>query len=265
MSQTMFAIRNDREEVFELPDSFEEVVPGVCWGRPDQIFSPAFWAAQAWYDEGIGVFSQHRLGETLSEEISACILGGYGMPAEHGLAAFHRLKERGLLNPCANQEMSIYEALSEPLNIGLRSVKYRFPNQRSRFLGRALNRLSQEHPPAESDIVFRNWLLTFDGIGPKTASWITRNHLDSDRVAILDIHIFRAGVLAGLFEKDASVSKSYFALEQKFVAFAQGMNVRLAVLDAIIWKQMRFLSELAISALNETDFQQQPELFRLTA
>jgi endonuclease III len=41
--------------------------------------------------------------------------------------------------------------------------------------------------------------MSLPGIGPKTASWIARNWLDADDVAILDIHIMRVGQVIGLF------------------------------------------------------------------
>ena len=252
--QTLVALRNGKEELLQLPAPDAEVVPGVPWGRPEQIFSPAFWAMQAWYDEPIGRFARYRLGHDLKEEVTACILGGFGMPAEMGLLAFNRIRERGLLQSTPRRESQILEALAEPWKLGGRHVKYRFPKQRGKFVANALTRLEKETPPLANDIAFRDWLTGFDGIGPKTASWITRNHLDSDNVAILDIHVFRAGVLAGVFDSRASVSRSYAALEASLIAFARGLRVRLAILDTMIWCQMRHLSSLALRTLATEPF-----------
>ncbi|MDZ3993341.1 hypothetical protein PspTeo4_24872 [Pseudomonas sp. Teo4] len=47
--------------------------------------------------------------------------------------------------------------------------------------------------PLHSGRALRDWLLELPGIGYKTASWVARNWLDADDVAILDIHILRAG------------------------------------------------------------------------
>jgi endonuclease III len=45
----------------------------------------------------------------------------------------------------------------------------------------------------------RQLLLSIEGIGPKTASWIVRNVMGSDDVAIIDIHILRACTGMGVF------------------------------------------------------------------
>ncbi|MGY3221470.1 thermostable 8-oxoguanine DNA glycosylase [Bradyrhizobium sp. USDA 4512] len=79
------------------------------------------------------------------------------------------------------------------------------------------------------------------GVGPKTASWITRNWLGSDEVAILDIHIIRAGVLIGLFGRQQSVPRDYDVMEARFLAFAAALNVRPSLLDAVMWREMRKL------------------------
>jgi thermostable 8-oxoguanine DNA glycosylase len=250
MSQSMHAIRNGQADVLHLPAANEEVVPGVAWGTPDRIFSPAFWAMQAWYDEPVGRFARYRLGSTLKEEVAACVLGGFGMPAEMGLRAFVRVRERGLLENVSNRQAKILEALLEPWNINGRKTRYRFPAQKSKCLSKALTRLEAEVPPSTAEhLQFRDWLTEFDGIGPKTASWITRNFLDSDRVAILDVHVLRAGVLAGIFDAHTSVTRSYTHLETALVAFAEGLRVRLAILDTMIWCQMRHLSSLALRAM----------------
>jgi N-glycosylase/DNA lyase len=76
------------------------------------------------------------------------------------------------------------------------------------------------------------------GIGLKTASWITRNWRDSDRVAVIDIHIQRAGQHIGLF-KNESPSKNYFEMEQRFLVFADILGARASELDTIMWSHMK--------------------------
>src|SRR6202020_2057977 len=88
-------------------------------------------------------------------------------------------------------------ALSVPFYMNGRMVKYRFPNQKAIFLAALLNRKDLAKIPYEDDMILREWLLTINGIGMKTASWIVRNWLCSENVAILDIHIQRAGLIAG--------------------------------------------------------------------
>lgn len=231
------------ERETSISDPGATVMPGVVWGRADTLFTPAYWATQARLLEAStqNVCCSTRLGKTLQEEIAACILGGYGMPAELGLAAFYHLREQGLLTeippaPCADV---LYEALCAPLHVSGRRVQYRFAYQRSRYLNFALVALLDDGVPEVEGQGFRNWLTRFPGIGPKTASWITRNWFGSDEVAILDIHIYRAGVIAGLFRTTDSVTRDYFSMESRFLEFAHNIGVRPSMLDALMWQHMR--------------------------
>ena len=54
-----------------------------------------------------------------------------------------------------------------------------------------------------SPVALRDWLLAIPGIGPKTASWIVRNRTGSSAVAIIDVHILRAGTSAGSVQATA--------------------------------------------------------------
>jgi thermostable 8-oxoguanine DNA glycosylase len=252
--QRMEAFVDEQLHVLEIPDETDELIEGLSWGRFDHIFSPAFWFSRAWYQRALASNVVCRLGENLAEEIVACLLGGYGLPAEVGLAAFDRLKQRGLLCAGALSEKQIFSALTEPLTIGGRLIHYRYPKQRSHFVAEALKRLQTNEAPVTNDLALRDWLLRFKGIGPKTASWITRNFLDSDNVAIIDIHIYRAGLLAGLFRPEQSVLRDYDALEVRLVHFAQALNVRLAILDTLMWCEMRQMGSFAIEALRSRGY-----------
>lgn len=84
----------------------------------------------------------------------------------------------------------------------------------------------------------RDWLLDVPGIGYKTASWVARNWLDADDVAILDIHILRAGLLANFFESHLTVERNYLELEEQFIRFSKGLGVRASELDALMWLEM---------------------------
>nr|WP_206606033.1 hypothetical protein [Steroidobacter cummioxidans] len=76
------------------------------------------------------------------------------------------------------------------------------------------------------------------GIGPKTASWIARNWMDADDVAILDIHIMRVGQIIGLFPSNLTVDRHYFDLEALFLQFSRALDVRASELDAVVWHEM---------------------------
>lgn len=85
----------------------------------------------------------------------------------------------------------------------------------------------------------RDRLMTFEGIGPKTASWIVRNHLDSDEVAIIDVHVLRACRLMSLFPDEISLPRDYESLEERFLDFAKAIKVRSSLLDAVMWAETR--------------------------
>jgi N-glycosylase/DNA lyase len=244
--QVIHADRGTGEESLEIPGKGEQLLPGVVWGAYDVLFTPAFWKSQAWLRDRSRVAQSYRMGATLREEVAACILGGHGTPAEVGIAAFVELRDRGLLDGSIPAREALKRVLDEPLAVSGRRIRYRFAGRRSQYLHEALHTLSSEAPPTDSHQAFRAWLLRLCGVGLKTASWITRNWLGSNEVAIIDIHIFRAGRIAGVFERVQSLTSSYFDLEQRFLSFARSIDVAPADLDALIWCQMRIAGKLAI-------------------
>lgn len=252
MHQVVETLVAGKIQTMTLPPAKEHVMEGVRWGKFDELFTPAYWASQAWIADQNSCVLSHRLGTTLTEEIAVCMLGGFGMSADLGLAAFQRIRDAGFLhNGNVPSENSILELLSEPLDVNGRKIKYRYPRQRSRYLFSALKRLSVECPPLSSDLEFRAWLLSFAGIGPKTASWITRNWLKSDNVAIIDVHIHRAGILIGVFNQQDDVGKDYFKMEKQFLIFASAIGVAASNLDDMMWQQMRQMNRLAIRIMDK--------------
>lgn len=216
----------------------------VRWGHPWQIGTAHYWIA-ATHDRTTQRNDQtsrrsHHLGSNLIEEVAACLLGGHGMPYEIGLAAYRAVRDAGLLEREATPT-EIEQTLRNPLHIGDRSVRYRFPAQRSKYLSHALTELRLRPPPQAADDLRRR-LLLLPGIGPKTASWIVRNHLGSDQVAIIDIHIFRAGVRAGVFDISWTVRRDYTRLEAYFLAWAHAGSTNAADLDATIWAESAYLA-----------------------
>lgn len=222
-----------------LPSVDAQVVPGVRWGRVETSFTPAYWAYQVMARRIEHRTIQNRLGSSLREEVGACLLGGHGIPAAVGLAAFQRLRSRGVFLPDVTMDAAtIRELLAEPLNVAARPVRYRFASQKAHYLAEALRRLTVDPLTALAGRALRDALMTFPGVGYKTASWITRNWDGSDDVAILDIHVLRAGMLAGFFDPALSVERHYRQLEDQFLAFSQGLGVRASELDAVIWTDM---------------------------
>ena len=224
----------------ELPSATNEVVPGVPWGVIEAFPTPAYWAFQVMARRVNGTSVRYRIGDTLVEEVAACLLGGHGIPASIGLAAFRHLKRHGLLSleRGVPTEADLLAQLSTPMELEGRLVLYRFAKQKARYLHAAFSRLAEGAAPTLTGRQLRDWLLPIQGIGPKTASWIARNWLDADDVAILDIHILRAGMLGGFFEQGLTVERDYLKLEQQFLAFARGLGVRASELDALMWLEM---------------------------
>lgn len=221
----------------ELPSPSSEVLPGIFWGCAGELFTPAFWKYQSSGLRPSFPIKSFQLGRTLQEEIAVCLLGGHGLPAELGLAAFQRLRDRQLLDSRTCQT-ELEQALSEPLFLNGRSRRYRFPRQKAKFLWYALQ--AADIIPADlSSRALRNYLTSVPGIGPKTASWIVRNHFGSNDVAILDVHILRAGAAMGLFPAKADPAKHYFELEDRFLEFCGAIEEPASLVDALMWDYMR--------------------------
>lgn len=208
------------------------------WGEIHHLGTAAYWIEQT---RMFGESDSYRLGETLAEEVAACILGGHGIPADVGLAAFASLRDAGLLRP-PGQPTEVAERLRGPLRIPgrARPVRYRFAAQRAERVSSALALLDACPAPCEP-MALREFLLGFPGIGPKTASWVVRNWTGCDGVAIIDIHIQRAGVAAGFFSQCWRLPRDYALFEQAFCKVAQIGGVTTAAMDACIWDQMRAL------------------------
>jgi thermostable 8-oxoguanine DNA glycosylase len=235
--QVIYAILDGRVRELTLPEPKEHVLPGVRWGAFDELMTPAYWRSQAWQHDALGTYDDLRLGRTLTEEVAACLLGGYGMPAELGLAAYSRLRERGLLVGAPSAH-TLEKVLLEPFQYRGGRRAYRFPRQKARYLAACLARLDDLAEPTD-DTDLRDVLATLPGVGLKTASWIVRNHRASNAVAIIDIHILRAGRHIGLFEPEWTPNGHYRDLEAAFLCFATAIGTRAALLDSLMWDQMR--------------------------
>lgn len=206
----------------------------LWWGNSWQWATAAYWADQA--SRCTVEPGRFRLGTNLREEVASCILGGYGIPAAVGLSAFVAVREAGVLDG-PGREHEIEAVLRRPLRVADRELRYRFPRQRACRLAGALSYLHGRRLPTDP-LAAREVLLGAPGVGMKTASWVVRNHFDSDDVAILDIHIRRAGEAAGVFDRSWDVTRRYLRYEGFFLAWARHAKVRPSVLDALIWSEL---------------------------
>ena len=230
-----------------FPKREQHIMPGIQWGSYGQLYTPAYWKAQYLIHNFENDFKlNYRLGTNILEEVVACLLGGFGLKAELGMVAFRRLRDNKQITPGISKS-EILESLTTKFSINDREVHYRFPNQKAKFISEFLNRSDLSTIPINDDIALRRWLLTINGIGPKTASWITRNYLDSENVAIIDIHIFRACLKMGLFSQDFDIQKDYYILERLFLDFCTRLDVQPSKMDALIWLQMKDASRLNLT------------------
>ena len=166
----------------ELPPAHELLLPGVPWGRVEAFPTPAYWAYQVMSKHVLGEPPEYKLGQTLAQEVTACLLGGYGIPAAVGIAAFERLRDHGVLAGTPS-EYELLRLLDAPLAVHGKSVRYRFVRQKARYVSQALACLAAGEPHQQSGRQLRDWFLQLNGIDPKTASWIARNWLRADDVA----------------------------------------------------------------------------------
>lgn len=230
-------IANLHTDVVLRPGSFGPRT--IMWGEPWMYESPAYWVARAEQMAPAGSRDDaYRLGSSLDEEVVACLLGGFGVTYELNVAAFHAVRDAGLIaSDDAPHPELVVEQLARPLPLASgRAARYRFPNQKSARIASALSRLKREAAP-EDPFVAREWLLSFDGIGPKTASWIVRNRWPEAEVAIVDIHVWRAATECGVFDPGWNPSRNYWEMEAVFVEWARHGGVSAASLDATIWAE----------------------------
>lgn len=235
----------------EMPDAYSEVLPGVIWGDPWTLFTPAYWLAQAWMSEiDTRPSGRYSVKHGLIGELGFCLLGGFGITAELATAAYDRCWQAGLFLRYETRPEAWVAELSEPLQVGSRKIRYRYPNQKSRFLAAAMEYVQHNELRTDSGMALREQLLNINGVGYKIASWVARNALDSDEVAILDIHLLRAGRLCGLFSPRHRVERHYKEMEALYLLFSEKLQIRPAALDCLIWEDMRSAGSLPLRLLD---------------
>ena len=237
MSQRAAVCAGQANVQIDLPPPDEQVLPGLPWGAIEAFPTPAYWTYQVLARRLVDQSIRYRLGSSLEAELAACLLGGHGIPARVGVAAFQRLRSRGILAGSPSEEQLLAE-LAEPLSIDGRAIRYRFAKQKATYLCAALRGIREHSPPMSSGRALRDALIGLPGVGLKTASWIARNWLGADDVAILDIHVLRAGALTGFLDRTLRVDRDYLVLESQFLTFSRAIGVRASELDALIWLEM---------------------------
>lgn len=248
--QIAYCYKDNHEYSLWLPDEQEKIMGTLKWGKFEEFFTPAYWCAQAWFlDLNNATLLQYKLGHSFKEEVVACLLGGHGIPSEIGNAKFQQFTDSNILDEYNISYNDIESIMLLPIYDKGKRKKYRFANQKSKYIFDALKKIETIDEKSMNDRELRDFLLTVNGIGPKTASWIVRNYRNSDNVAILDIHLYRAGLIAGFFTKSDKIEKNYLGMEQKFLTFCKALGIQASMLDAVIWRTMKELNKYALSKL----------------
>ncbi len=241
----------DRAPRMAEPVGGQAVLSGATWQRtvrwydPSYLGTPAFWVEQTRQRPRPATY---RIGSTLLEEVALCVLGGYGITEQMAFAAFSRCQDAGLLTGELFSEKTIHMVLAEPMVVAgrARPARYRFPRLKANRLAAAIAHLDAgTPPPPDRPRDLRDWLTGIPGVGPKTASWVVRNLTRSDAIAVIDIHIRRAGVAAGVFDPAWKLPRDYQLFEEAFVAWAYLGGVGTADLDACIWSSLASLGRAA--------------------
>ena len=115
------------DRIFDLLSTCVE----IDWEEAGRLYTKDYWAVQYRLDDSL--YNSFRIGASLTEEVVACLLGGYGMKAEMGLWAFHRLKNKQLINRRTTQE-TLEEAIAQPFWVNGRELHYRLHRQKASYI-----------------------------------------------------------------------------------------------------------------------------------
>lgn len=238
-TQRIYKLSGRKLVTLELPSARDYVVSGVQWGAFTTPLTPAYWKALAWLSESATHISRPAYSRSgILEETIFCLLGGYGIKAEVAHAYFEEIVHAGVLRESTVRKDTITNILAKPTVHNGKAYRYRFPNQKGGYISRTINVLRDSEPPKD-DVKLRDWLLNLPGIGLKTAGWIVRNCLNSNDVAIIDVHLRRAGQIMRLFDSRPLASSSYSYFENRFLSFAKAIEVKASSLDMLIWENIR--------------------------
>src|SRR5271156_1304098 len=155
MSQRAAVCAGQANVQIDLPSPDQLVFPGLPWGAVEAFPTPAYWTYQVLARRLVDQSVRYRLGSSLEEELAACLLGGHGIPARVGVAAFQRLRSRGILAGSPSEQELLAE-LAEPLSINGRVIRYRFARQKASYLSAALRGIREHSPPVSSGRALRD-------------------------------------------------------------------------------------------------------------
>jgi len=158
MSQLAYLETGKTSIQIELPSEQTELMKGVPWGNIAGFPTIAYWTYRVLQRRLEHKTIKYKLGRTLLEETAACLLGGHGIPASMGLAAFEHLKKKNAFSGEVISENKLYEWLSEPIKYNNKHARYRFAKQKAKYLHSAMAELTQDVIPQHSGKELREYI-----------------------------------------------------------------------------------------------------------
>ena len=129
MQQTQTAFIAAGRSLFqvELPHENDEVLPNVKWGCAAGFPSVSYWLYRVFERRLTNTSLNYKLGKSLLEEVGACLLGGHGIPAEKGLAAYEHMKSK-------NHSMDYFRVKTKIIQLwGKKNGRLRFKKAKEFF------------------------------------------------------------------------------------------------------------------------------------
>ena len=109
------------------------------------------------------VANKYRAKDGVVNELVFCLLGGFGITAELATAAFERCKDAGLFDRTETSVDAWTTELQKPFEVNRKLVKYRYPNQKARYLSEAMAYVRQHAFNLHSGRSLRDQLLKSKG------------------------------------------------------------------------------------------------------
>lgn len=203
------------------------------------------------YCEAIGFFAVAEPYE-IEDELLFCMLGGFGISFEHGRSASSTVRQlRPFSGDWEDEELytEIEAALMcpqfEPLRKDGSFRRYRFPKQKASAIVKARQWVLGNAPlysrlhELSNSRDRRKFLCQCPGVGFKTASWILRNLGLGSELAIIDVHVLRALVMAKRIPSDVRIPKDYEKVEEAFLAWCDDLDAPSAAFDLFVWHWQR--------------------------
>lgn len=187
----------------------------------------------------------------LRRELLFCLLGGHGVPYEMNCSALRVVDELDVFAPGHEPEALracleglLDEPRFEPIrkNGGLR--RYRFPRRKAGLICQArgwvldAGSLVQHLAAWTCGRDRRRWMVGCPGVGPKSASWLLRNTGWAHELAILDVHVMRAMIDAGIVLHE-ELPGDYERIEELFLQWCERLEASPGVFDLFLWEWQR--------------------------